>query len=84
MSRRKTVFDRAIRTSYANIGWEVTDVQKFRPAWDENQCRVFLQTVERQLAAATLLAGWEALDVLIQQYEQGKVMHEPRSDDPGN
>lgn len=84
MSSRKTVFDRAIRTSYATICWEVADVQKFRPAWDENQCRMFLQVVERQLAAATLMAGWEALDALIRHHEQGKVMNEPRGDDPGN
>lgn len=77
--RKRTVFDQAVRTTYANIGWEVADVQKFRPQWDEARCRAFLESIERQLAAATLMAGWAALDALIQQHEKGN--HEPRGDD---
>lgn len=81
MPKRKTVFDRAVKTSYANISWEVADVQKFRPQWYEGKCRAFLERIERQLAAATLLAGWEALDALIQHDERKEETGDERAHD---
>ena len=62
---KRTVFEKAIRTSYANIGWEPSDVRRFRPEWDEPKARAFLEHVEQRLAATTLMAGWAAMDALI-------------------
>jgi hypothetical protein len=80
--KSRSVFERAKeQTSFANIGWEIADVQRFRPQWDEDQCRTFLQTIERQLAVATLMAGWEALDALIQHHERKEQGNDERPDD---
>ena len=69
--RKKSVFQMAKRQSYANMGWEASDVQRFRPRWTEQQAREFLERVEQRLAAATLLAGWAALEALIMEFEKG-------------
>jgi hypothetical protein len=68
--RRRSVFRMAQRRDYATITWDVGDVRRLRPQWSDQQARVFLERVERHLAAATLLAGWAALESLIDGFEQ--------------
>jgi hypothetical protein len=69
--RKKSVFAMAKRSVFASIGWEASDVRRFRPHWSEQQATEFLKRVEQRLAAATLLAGWAALEALIAEYEKG-------------
>lgn len=67
--KRKTVFQRARRTTYASIGWEPDDVRVLRPEWDAAQAAAFLAAVEERLAEMTLAAGWEAMAALLAECE---------------
>jgi len=56
-------------SSFARVSWHLGDVQTLRPDWSDNQCHSFLVDNGKYIQEAMVMAGWEAMEVLLSEEE---------------
>jgi hypothetical protein len=53
------------KVTFAEVKWQVGDVQTLRPQWTEAQCLDFLNDNGKYIQEAMVIAGWDAMKELI-------------------
>ena len=58
-----------VEASFASVSWCVDDIKELRPDWSDNQCHSFLVDNGKYIQEAMVMAGWEAMEVLLSEEE---------------
>jgi hypothetical protein len=61
-----------MRKRFADIYWQVCDVQNRRPDWTAAECRRFLDDLEESIMEAMCEAGWGIIDDALEQAEMSE------------
>jgi hypothetical protein len=56
-----------MRKRFADVYWQIADVQALRPDWPDAQCRQFLDHVADRLRSVMCEAGWGYLSDAIEE-----------------
>ena len=59
-----------MRKRFADIYWQVCDIQNRRPGWSDAECRNFLEDLEESIMEAMCEAGWGVIDDALDQEEE--------------
>ena len=58
---------------FAAVAWGIGDIEALRPDWSEFQCAEFLKKSESRLIDFLISRGWEILNDLLSEMEQGQL-----------
>jgi hypothetical protein len=58
-----------MRKRFADVYWQVCDIQNRRPDWTDAECRYFLEAMEEDISDAMCEAGWGVIDDALDRSE---------------
>ena len=62
----------ALKTKYAQVSWNATDIREKRPDWSIGKCEEWLSDNESQIVDDMIERGWDSIDTLLDMTEENE------------